>query len=117
MKVLVLDEMKSRKSEIVVLLEKSKHKATACSTSNEFITAVEDQSLNCICVDFETWHKGRAIYGYFQIPKKMEHVPVVMYNSPTHSATLSNRVKHEKDRVLPKPTDTVMLVDAVGQCF
>ena len=116
MKVLVLDDLKSRKSEMVAALEKSKHKVTLCSTSNEFINAVEDQSIGCICLDYETWHKGRAIYGYFNIPKRIEKTPVVVYNSPTHYNAMVNRAKHDKDRMLPKLTEPFALAEAVAQC-
>jgi DNA-binding NtrC family response regulator len=116
MKILVLDELKSRKTEMTSALEKNKHKVLACATSNEFFNAIEDQSLSCICLEYETWHKGRAIYGYFNIPKKIERKPVIVYNSPIHCAGLANRVKNEKDRMLPKPTDSNTLVEAVAQC-
>jgi DNA-binding NtrC family response regulator len=117
MKILVLDDLKSRKSEMVAALEKSKHKVTVCASSNDFINAVEDPSIGCICLDYETWHKGRAIYGYFDIPKRIERTPVVMYNSPTHYNTMVNRAKHDKDRMLPKPTEPFALAEAVAQCL
>jgi DNA-binding NtrC family response regulator len=117
MKVLVLDDLKSRKSEMVAALEKSKHKVTACSTSNEFVNAVEDQAIGCICLDYETWHRGRAIYNYFDIPKRIERTPMVVYNSPAHYNAMGNRQKHEKDRMLPKPTEAFTLAEAVAQCL
>jgi DNA-binding NtrC family response regulator len=116
MKVLLLDDVKSRKGELTTALEKSKYKVTVCSTCNEFISAVEDQSIGCLCLDYDTWHKGRSIYGYFNIPKRMERTPIIVYNSPTHYSAITNRAKHEKDRMLPKPTEAFSLVEAVAQC-
>ena len=116
MKILLLDDEKSRKNEMVTALEKSKHKVLVCTTSNEFIDAVEDQSINCLCLDYDTWHKGRSIYGYFNIPKRMERTPIIVYNSPTHYSAITNRAKHDKDRMLPKPTEAFSLVEAVAQC-
>jgi DNA-binding NtrC family response regulator len=117
MKILVMDEVKSRKTQIAEALEKSKHKVTQCSGSNEFITALEEQSLHCVCLDYETWHHGRSIYTYFKIAKKMERVPVIFYNAPVHFSALVNRSKHEKDQILPKPTDPKAIVDAIVLCM
>jgi DNA-binding NtrC family response regulator len=116
MKVLVLDDLKSRINEIIAALEKSKHKVTVCASSNEFINAVEDQSIGCMCLDYETWHKGRAIYSYFNIQKRIERTPIIVYNSPTHYSAIANRTKHDKDRMLAKPTESFSLVEAVAQC-
>jgi DNA-binding NtrC family response regulator len=117
MKILILDDVKSRKNEMVAALEKNKNKVMVCSSSNEFINAVEDTSIGCVCLDYDTWRKGRAIYGYFNIPKRMERTPVVMYNSPAHFNTIINRTKHDKDRMLPKPTEPFALAEAVAQCL
>jgi DNA-binding NtrC family response regulator len=98
-------------------LEKSKHKVILCSGSSEFITALEEQSLQCICLDYETWHHGRSIYGYLKILKKFEDVPTIFYNTPAHFSTLTNRAKHEKDQILPKPADPKTIVDSVTLCM
>jgi DNA-binding NtrC family response regulator len=116
MKILVMDELKSRKNQIGEGLEKNKHKVTLCSGSNEFIAALEEQSLQCICLDYETWHNGRSIYTYFKIQKKFESIPTVVYNAPAHFSTLTNRAKHEKDQILPKPADAKAIIDTVTLC-
>jgi hypothetical protein len=46
----------------------------------------------------------------------MERTPIIVYNSPTHYSAITNRAKHEKDRMLPKPTEAFSLVEAVAQC-
>jgi hypothetical protein len=47
----------------------------------------------------------------------MERTPIVMYNSPTHYNSMANRQKHDKDRMLPKPTEPYALAEAVAQCL
>jgi len=82
MKILVMDEVKSRKNQIAEALEKGKHKVVQCSGSNEFLTAMEEQSPHLVCLDFDTWNHGRSIYNYFKIPKRIEQMPLIVYNSP-----------------------------------
>ncbi len=114
MKILVMDEAKSRKNQIAEALEKSKHKVVQCSGSNEFLSAMEEQSFGLICLDFDTWNHGRSIYNYFKIPKRIEQMPLIVYNSPANFSAFANRPRHDKDRILAKPSDTKAIVDAVS---
>jgi DNA-binding NtrC family response regulator len=114
MKIILMDEIKSRKTQIVNALEKAKHKVSACSASNEFIIAVEEQSSQCVCMDFETWHHGRSVYSYINLLKKMESMPLIIYNTPVNYSTLNNRAKQEKDLMLAKPTEPDAILDAVA---
>jgi DNA-binding NtrC family response regulator len=115
MKILVMDDVKSRKSQIAESLEKSKHKVMQCSGSNEFLTAMEEQSLNLICLDFDTWNHGRSIYNYFKIPKRIEQMPLIIYNTPANFSAFNNRPRHDKDRILTKPSEPKAIVDAVSE--
>jgi DNA-binding NtrC family response regulator len=110
-----MDEVKSRKSQITEALEKGKHKVVQCSGSNEFLTAVEEQSLNLICLDFDTWNHGRSIYNYFKIPKRIEQMPLIVYNSPANFSAFTNRPRHDKDRILAKPSEPKAIVEAVSE--
>jgi DNA-binding NtrC family response regulator len=114
MDVLVLDELKSRTTKLGEALEKRRYKVVHCETSNDFITSVSGTLPSLILADYDTWHHGRAIYSYFQIGKKIEHVPVVFYNAPQNFVALPDRSRHEKDYVLEKPSEVEAVVDAVA---
>jgi DNA-binding NtrC family response regulator len=115
MKILVMDEVKSRKSQIAEALEKSKHKVVQCSGSNDFLSALEEQSPNFICLDYDTWNHGRSIYNYFKVPKKIENMPMIIYNSPANFSAFTNRPRHDKDRILSKPSEPKAIVEALSE--
>jgi len=117
MKIAIMDEVKTRKNQISEALEKGKHKVILCSTSNEFIATMAEPSVQCLCLDYETWHHGRSMYGYLKIPKKIENIPIVFYNAPVHFTALPNRAKHERDQILPKPSEPNAIIDAVTLCM
>jgi DNA-binding NtrC family response regulator len=114
MEIVILDETRSRKKAIVDSLEKNRYKVVQCGTSNEFMNAVSNTSPGLFLVDVESWQHGRAIYSYFQIGRKLEHVPVVLYNAPEKFSTLGDRNRLEKDRILEKPTEIDSILDAVS---
>ena len=117
MKIAVVDDTKSRTSQISEALEKAKHKVILCASSNDFMSTIDEHAVQCLCLDYDTWHNGRAIYGYFKLHKKIENMPVVFYNAPAHFSTLPNRAKHERDQFLPSPMDPKAIVDAVTLCM
>jgi FixJ family two-component response regulator len=119
MEVLILDDLKSRKTKLVEMIEKRMYKVVQCGTSNDFLSAVDHSLPGLILLDFDTWHRGRSINAYFQTGKKIEHVPVVFYNTPPNFVALSDRNRHEKDFVLQKPpevdsVDVDSVIDAVS---
>jgi DNA-binding NtrC family response regulator len=115
MKILVMDDVKTRKTQIAEGLEKSKHKVVQCSGSSEFMAAMNEQSPNLICLDYDTWNHGRSIYNYFKIPKRIEQMPLLVYNSPANFSAFSNRPRNDKDRILTKPSDPKAIIEAVSE--
>jgi len=114
MEVLILDELKSRKNKLVESLEKRRYKVVQCGTSNDLLNAVGHSLPGLILLDYDTWHRGRSITGYFQIGKKIEHVPVVFYNAPPNFVALNDRNRHEKDYALQKPSEVDAIVEAIS---
>jgi DNA-binding NtrC family response regulator len=114
MDILILDEMKSRKSKLAETLEKRRYKVVQCGSCNDLLASVNASLPNVILMDFDTWHHGRSMYSYFQTGKKIEHVPVVFYNAPPNFVALPDRNRHEKDYVLPKPSEVESVVDAIS---
>jgi DNA-binding NtrC family response regulator len=114
MEIVILDELKSRRKAIAESLEKNRYKVVQCGTSNEFINAVNTMSGGHFCIDVDSWHHGRSLYAYFQIGKRMERTPVLFYNAPQNFAAVGDRIKHEKDFVLQKPSEVNAIVGAVS---
>lgn len=114
MDIVVLDDLKSRKTKLAEILEKHRYKVVQCGTCNDFLACVNASPPGVILIDFDTWHRGRSMYSYFQIGKKIEHVPVVFYNAPPNFVTLPDRGRHEKDYVLPKPSEVETVVEAIS---
>jgi DNA-binding NtrC family response regulator len=117
MELLILDDLKSRMAKLTETLEKRRYKVVQCSTSNDFISAVANSTSGLILLDFETWHRGRSMYSYFQVGKNIENIPVVFYNTPPNFVALSERSRHEKDYVLQKPAEVESVIDAVSHCL
>jgi DNA-binding NtrC family response regulator len=117
MEIVILDDVKSRRTAIVESLEKNRYKVIQCATSNEFMNVVNSASPGHFLIDVDTWHRGRSLYTYFQIGKKMERFPVLFYNAPLNFTAVTDRVRHEKDFVLQKPSEVEAIVDAVANTF
>ncbi len=114
MEMVILDDVKSRRTALAQTLEKSRHKVVQCATSNEFMNALSTISPGLFLVDVDTWRRGRSLYAYFQIGKKMERFPVLFYNAPQNFTAISDRARHEKDYVLQKPSEVGVIVEAVA---
>jgi DNA-binding NtrC family response regulator len=114
MEIVILDEVKSRRTAIAESLEKNRYKVVQCGTSNEFMNALNTMSVGHFCIDVDSWHHGRSLYTYFQICKKMERIPVLFYNAPQNFTTVTDRTRHEKDYVLQKPSEVNAIVDAIS---
>ena len=112
MNVLVMDDTRKRRNQIVELLGKQ-HSVTDCYSSNDFIDQIENGNFDIVALDMDTWTKGTSIYHYFKIGKKLEKWPVILYNSDDDAPYLSDRTRHENDRILPKPFEVESLVESV----
>lgn len=117
MEMVILDEVKTRRTAIAEALEKNRYKVVQCASSNEFMNALNTVSPGHFLIDVDTWHRGRSLYGYFQIGKKMERFPVLFYNAPQNFIAVNDRVRHEKDFVLQKPSEVDSIVEAVANTF
>ncbi|MDR0307208.1 MAG: hypothetical protein LBI42_10275 [Chitinispirillales bacterium] len=105
MKVLVLDDTHKKNPKLREALDKKKLDAALCSSSNEFLTAVDSASFDTLFINAETWSKGRAIYDYFDIAKKIETKPVVFYNTEESFVGIKNRKPGDQDKVHLISTD------------
>ncbi|MDR2727629.1 MAG: hypothetical protein LBB56_00735 [Chitinispirillales bacterium] len=105
MKVLVLDDKNKKNGEINGLLDKKKIDGALCSTSNEFLNAVELSKFDTLVINAQTRCRGRAIYDYFDIGKKIESKRVVFYNAEEKFAGISGRKSVDQDKIHYKPVD------------
>ncbi|NLD99988.1 MAG: response regulator [Fibrobacter sp.] len=114
MKILIVDDLKRRKQQLKEAIEKQ-HQVTDISLTNEFMTIVENETFDMIVLDMETWKKGKSVYNYFKIGKKLENIPIILYNAEEDTYFIPDRVRHEKDRILSKPVDVETVIDTVQQ--
>jgi DNA-binding response OmpR family regulator len=113
MKILVMDDTRKRRNQIKEEIVKKGHEVTECFTSNEFMNRIGENKAELILLDADTWKKGKSIYNYFRIAKKMENIPVVFYNSEDDNMAIPERSGNERDLVLSKPTEIEAVLDRV----
>jgi len=112
MNILLMDDTKKRRNQIRDLLARQ-HSIVDCCTSNDFIVEAQKEGYDMLMLDMDTWKKGSSIYHYFRIGKLLEKLPVLLYNTDDDTPCLSDRARHENDRILPKPFEIESLVESV----
>lgn len=115
MKILLLDDFRTRRNSLVEALQKKKHEVTSCYGSNEFISSLEKSKFEILLLDMESWNRGKSIYNQFAIAKKLENLPILFYNANMHFSMLTDRARHQKDRILFKPTEVEAIVTGLQE--
>jgi DNA-binding NtrC family response regulator len=113
MKIVILDDTRKRRNELADALQKKRYEVTACYSSNEFIGSIEKQKFDAVLLDMESWNRGKAIYNYIGLAKRLENLPIVFYNAGMNFSILNDRPRHGKDRILFKPTETEAIVNSL----
>jgi hypothetical protein len=114
MRVVIMDESRERTQQLVDLLKKGRHEVECMAATNEFINRLMSKSTpDRIMVDADSWKHGKAIYNYFGIGRKLENIPVTVYNIPEGFSGISDRPKHNAD-VLLQRTATLEQVAATA---
>ncbi|MBN1600034.1 MAG: response regulator [Chitinispirillaceae bacterium] len=117
MKVLLLDDARARRNHIKDAVSRLYHEVTDCYSSNDFISVIQESNYDIILLDMDTWRKGRSIYNYFRIGKKLENLPILLYNADEDTYFIQDRARHEKDRVLSKPSEVDAIIEALQQNY
>lgn len=112
MQVLILDEFRQRGSQIAEAIGSSSGNVVNCQLSNEFMTVLAEKVPGKILVDLPTWNSGRSIYNYFKVSRKLENIPIIFYNTPDDFDMLQGRPRHNRDKILPKPTTVESVAEA-----
>ena len=113
MNLVLLDESKKRKQQLETLLQERGYAVKACSGSNEFIDLIEKAKPDRVLIDFEAWKHGRAIYSYFKIAKRIEHIPITFYNAPEKFAGIPERLQNQNDKIIKRQTSVEAIVSAL----
>ncbi len=113
MKILLVDEVCSRATELLERVRGEKHDVTLCAVTNDFLNAVQDAPADAILLDMGTWQRGRSIYEYFEAASRFADTPVVFYNAPEDFLELAHRRKLDKDVVLPMPSSVDTVAESV----
>jgi hypothetical protein len=78
------------------------------------MNAVNTMTFGHFLIDVDSWQHGRSLYAYFQVGKKIERIPALFYNAPQNFTAVNERARHEKDYVLPKPSEVDSIIDAMA---
>ena len=113
MKILLLDDFRTRRNSLVDALQKKRYEVTPCFSSNEFIVSVDKQKFDLLLLDMESWNRGKSIYHRFATAKKLENVPILFYNANMNFSMLNDRARHQKDRILFKPTEVDAIISSL----
>ena len=113
MKLLLLDDFRTRRNELIDALQKKTYEVTACFSSNEFIVSLEREKFEMLLLDMESWNRGKSIYNQFGIAKKLENLPILFYNANMNFSMLNDRARNQKDRILFKPTEVEAIVTSL----
>lgn len=117
MKIVIMDDTRKRREQLKEEISKHYKDVQDIYSSNDFITTIEESAPDLILLDMETWRKGKSIYNYIRLGKKLENTPIILYNAEEDTYFIQDRTRHEKDRVLPKPTEIVNIVELVQQNY
>jgi DNA-binding NtrC family response regulator len=109
MKILLLDDTRKRRNQLIEAMQNKRYEPVACYSSNDFMQAIEKHKFNLVLIDMDSWNKGLPLYSYLGIAKKLEILPILFYNASMNFSILHDRPRHGKDRILFKPTE----VDAI----
>jgi DNA-binding response OmpR family regulator len=115
MKIIILDDTRQRRNQIVDTLQKKRFEVTACFSSNDFISAIEKQKFDLVLLDMDSWNRGKSIYNYFGMPKRLENLPILFYNASMNFSILNDRPRHGKDRILFKPTEAEAVINGLQE--
>ncbi|MBD3320328.1 MAG: response regulator [Chitinivibrionales bacterium] len=113
MEILVVDDSRKRQGILCGMLEKKGTSISCCSSSNDFISVVDESAPDRIVLDLDTWRKGKGIYNYFGFAGRLSGIPIVFFNAPENFSTLQGREPHEQDRILRHPTEVKDLVSVI----
>jgi len=114
MKVLVVDDTRARAAQLVELVRAKRHDAVGCATSTELLEALQASGTRAMLLDMATWRKGRAIYGYFGVARKLADIPIVFYNAPEGFSGLPDRARLERDAILPESATAEAIVESLA---
>jgi DNA-binding NtrC family response regulator len=113
MKILILDDTRKRRSQLAETLQKKRFEVSACYSSNDFVSALDKQKFDVLLLEMDSWNRGKSIYTYLGLAKRLENLPIVFYNASMNFSILNDRPRHAKDRILFKPTDVDAIVNSL----
>lgn len=105
MKVVILDELKSRRTKITNLLVEKGYDVRSCAGSGEFIETIESSEVDRIYMEVDSWQHGMGIYNYFRFAQKLTDIPITFYNTPDNFTNILDRKPNQNDNILHKQAD------------
>jgi DNA-binding NtrC family response regulator len=113
MKILILDDTRKRRNQLTDALQKKRFEPTACYSTNEFISSLDKHKFDVVLLDMDSWNRGKSVYNYLGLAKRLENLPIVFYNAGMNFSILNDRPRHGKDRILFKPTEADAIINSL----
>lgn len=114
MNVAVLYENKRNRSELKAAIERKGHEVVLASNTNEFFELLGADTADTYVIDMQAWYRGRAIYKYFGIPRKIADTPVIFLNIPEGFTALEGRDTIPGDVMLEKDAGLEEIAAVIG---
>jgi len=114
MNVAVLYENKRNRSELKAAIERKGHEVVLASNTNEFFELLGADTADAYILDMTAWYRGKSIYNYFAVPKKISETPVVFLNVPEGFTALEGRAPIPGDVLLEKDAGREEIAAVIG---
>jgi len=114
MKCLVLEDRGKKEEAVREAFSKKKLDVIFCTSSNDFMTALNASKFETAVINAEAWGRGRAIYDYFDAGKKLDGKRLVFFNASEQFVPAIKYRKHsDKDVVYREPIEYEALAEAL----
>jgi len=114
MKCVVLEDRGKKGEAVRGAFSKKKIDVVFCTSSNDFMAAVSASKFDVAVINADAWGRGRAIYDYFDLGRKLEGKRLVFFNASEQFVPAVKYRKHgDKDVVYREPIEYEALVEAL----
>ena len=115
MKILLLESSHKRREQLSEELMSKNVQVVSCVTTNDFLDTLSESPFDKIVMNADFWEKGKSIYCYFGIGKKLQNTPLLVYGAEEKITAVCDRTRHDEDRFLTGTADVETIIEAVLQ--
>ena len=114
MKCLVLEDRGKKEGDVRAAFSGKGIDVIFCTSSSDFMAAVTASKFDTAVMNAKAWGRGRAIYDYFELGRKLEGKRLVFFNADEQFVPAIKYRKHgEKDMLYREPVEYAALAEAL----